>query len=277
MEGRDMADTEFTTADIRQFFAYCEQLGPGACVDPGAELFEFMASYPWSDRYLRLYTRTEAACAEFGHPYGFNPWLLSSIDAFSAEPRLLVMGLNPAGSRDYPEHRGRYLYENGNAYFHDWEGAGWSPLQKQMQRLFAELQQRVGDTRDPAEFARTGIVTGSLVPFRSPGGDSLHRAEESLAFGRELWGEVFAQWMPQAAVTFGETPFEELSRLLGRETNKVKFPSGWGRTTLTLREFDNGSRLLGLPHLSRYKIFGRAQGAAGIEAAFDALLAGGAA
>ena len=269
-----MADTEFTTADIRRFFAYCEELGPGACVDPGAELFEFMASYPWSDRYLRLYTRTEAACAELGHPYGFNPWLLSSIDAFSADPRLLVMGLNPAGAKDYPEHRGRFRFETMNGYFHKWDGPDWSPLQQQVHTLFSEIQRRVGDDGVLAEFARVRVVTGSLVPFRSPGEDSLHRCAESLAFGRELWGEVFAHWMPQAAVTFGETPFDELSKLLGRETNEVKFPSGWGRTTLTLREFANGTRLLGLPHLSRYRIFGRAQGATGIGAAFDALLAG---
>lgn len=269
-----MAESKFTTADIRRFFERCERAGPDACVDPGAELFEFMATYPWSKRYMDLYTRTERAYAELGHPFGFNPWLLSSIDAFRATPRLLVMGLNPAGSKDYPHHRGRYLYELTSGYFNQWHGSDWSRLQKQVHQMFRELQRRVGDDGELEPFARTRAVVGSLVPFRSPSESELHRREESLAFGRALWGDVLADWQPQAALTFGSLPFVELSKLLGHVVHESRFPSGWGKIQLTLREFASGSRLLGLPHPSRFAIFGRPEGEPGIGAAFDALMSG---
>jgi hypothetical protein len=269
-----MAEPKFTTADIRHFFECCERAGPDACVDPGADLVEFMANYPWSERYMVLYTRTQQACADLGHRFGFNPWLLSSIDSLTAKPRLLVMGLNPAGSRDYPDHRGRFRYELAAGYFTQWDKPDWSPLQRQVHMLLGELQRRVGDVSELGKFARKRVVMGSLVPFRSPSEAELHRREESLAFGRRLWRDVFEDWWPQAAVTFGNTPFKELSLLLGRATSEQRFPSGWGNINLTLREFDSGSRLLGLPHLSRFAVFGRPEGEAGIAAAFDALMSG---
>jgi hypothetical protein len=118
-------------------------------------------------------------------------------------------------------------------------------------------------------FARTRVVMVSLVPFRSPSEDQLHRREESLAFGRELWRDVFTDWKPQAAVMFDGTPFDELSGLLGRVVREQRFDSGWKRTKITLREFGDGSRLLGLPYLSSFTI-----GSKGIAAAFDALMSG---
>jgi hypothetical protein len=184
------------------------------------------------------------------------------------------MGLNPAGNRDYPDHRGRYFYELRCGYFTQWNGPAWTPLQKQVHQMLRDFQRRVAHDGDLEAFARTRVVMGSLVPFRSPSEATLHRRDESIAFGRDLWREVLTHWRPQAAITFGGTPFVELSKLLGRVVHESRFPSGWGTIQLTLREFAGGSRLLGLPHLSRFAIFGRPEGEAGIGAAFDALISG---
>lgn len=265
-----MSKLTITTADLREFFAYCESLAPGTIVDPSREVIDFAAARPWVDRYIDLYGDTTRTYEVDGYTLGYNPWLLSSIEAFDADPRLLVIGINPAGSHDYPEHRGMFRYESENAYYTSGTPE-WVPMQRQVQAAMRELQRRIGDTSDEAAFACKRIVTGNFIPFRSPGEKAL--PTKAFTFGRNLWRTVFSYWQPQYVLTYGDTARDEISALLGRWTGEKTFDCGWKGKQLTLREFDRGVRLLALPHLSRFRIFGRSESEAGIAAAFDALVA----
>ena len=221
------------------------------------------------------YGRIESAYAQLGHPLGFNPLLLSSVESFDATPRLLVATLNPAGDRDYPDHRGVDRYAGGNAYTSvDWKGAGpgRAPLQVQMQGVFRYLQERTGFGGSPEEFARARVVTAQIIPFRSPDEESLHRRDDSLAFVQQIWREIFSYWQPQIVVSVGATTTEAFGDLLGRA--RLRFmPTGWGKVKMSLHEFPK-TRLLGLPHLSTFKLFSRAQSAPYLAEAFDWLVGG---
>ena len=231
--------------------------------------------HDWSALYETWYERIEKSYARLGHSLGFNPPIVSSVRAFEAKPRLLLMGLNPAGSRDYPEHRGRFRYEERDGYLGtSWNdyAPGQAPLQKQVAQLLRHLQRRVGDNGPLESFARNRVVSASFIPFRSPQEASLHNRTASMEFGRSLWGDVLSVWRPQYAVCFGGTPFPELSSLLGSSVEARDYDPQW-QGALRLRVFEDGTRLLGVPHMSRFPIFGRAESAAAITAAFDDLFA----
>lgn len=198
--------------------------------------------------------------------------MLSSIEAFDATPRLLVLGLNPGGDKDQPGHRGRFRFGDANAYLTIWDESGFSPLQQQVQRLIEQLRVRVAPDVPLDDFARRRTVTGSLVPFRSPREATLHRREEFPGLRSRPVAHGVLALAPAAAVVFGARPLAEISALLGPVIDEQAFPSGWGNRVLTLRTFASGTRLLGAPHLSQFGVFGRPQGAAGIASAFDALL-----
>jgi hypothetical protein len=91
-----------------------------------------------------------------------------------------------------------------------------------------------------------------------------------MEFGRSLWRDVLGVWRPQYAVCFGGTPFNELSSLLGTSVEARDYDPRW-QGALRLRVFEDGTRLLGVPHMSRFPIFGRAESAPAINAAFDDL------
>ncbi len=229
----------------------------------------------WRKLNRDWYQRIEQAHDKLGHPFGFNPLVLSSVDSFEASPRLMVSTLNPAGDRDYPSHRGVERYEGGNAYTSiDWggHGKGKAPLQRQVQGVFRHLQKRAGFAGPLDEFARSQVVTSQIVPFRSPSEKTLHRRDESLTFSRNLWREIFEFWRPEAVVSISGTTTAELTGLLGDIVEESSLPTGWGNYKMTLRGFEGGTRLLGLPHLSRFALFGRWQSEPHLEEAFDWLL-----
>lgn len=229
----------------------------------------------WKALYEGWYARVERAYGQLGHSLGYNPPIVSSVRAFEAKPRLLLMGLNPAGSRDVPEHRGRFRYEDRDSYVGtSWDGLapGQSPLQRQVAQLLRHLQRGLGESGPLDLFALNRVVSGSLVPFRSPNEASLHRPNESLTFGRNLWRDVLNHWRPQYAVCFGTTPFRELSALLGRPVEAREYDPRW-QGSLSVRVYQDGTRLLGLPHLSRFKIFGRVQSVEALGQAMNDLFA----
>lgn len=223
--------------------------------------------------YEHWYAASERACAALGHPYGFNPPLLNSVESLTVEPRLLVATLNPAGNVDYPDHRGLYRYEGQNAYVDiDWigHGVGQAPLQRQIQEVFEHLRRRTHPISiDAIAFARSNVVTTQLVPFRSPSEKLLHRREDSVRFSREMWSDLFSHWSPTAVVAVGSTTGAELTAILGQVKRDRYMPTGWGEYRLLTRQFARGTRLLVLPHLSRFALFGRPQSEPYLNEAFD--------
>jgi hypothetical protein len=228
--------------------------------------------------YRDWYARIEHAHGRLGHTLGFNPPIVSSVRAFEATPRLLVLGLNPAGNVDYPTHRGLFRYENENAYVGvDWKGAGAgaSKLQRQVQAVFENLRSRLRPDCPAEAFAVTEVVTANYIPFRSPDEEQLRNPKDSKAFALELWRDIFAVWRPQVVVCFGLTPFRAMEKLLGSTPR----PSEWNvqihfKAMMRLHKLPSGTRLLGLPHLSKTPVFSAVQHEAALSEAFDDLCAG---
>lgn len=231
----------------------------------------------WRELYLDWYSRIEQAHARIGHTLGFNPPIVCSVHSFEAVPRILVLGLNPAGDCDYPHHRGLFRYENENAYVGvDWKGAGAgaSRLQVQVQALFEELRLRLQPDCPRDQFAITEVVTANFIPFRSPDEDQLHKPKESKAFSMDLWRDIFSVWRPDVVVCYGATPFRAMETLLG----STSCPQTWDVTIrfksfMRLHKLPTGTRLLGLPHLSRTAIFSASQHKTKIAEAFNDLCA----
>ena len=166
------------------------------------------------------------------------------------------IGLNPGGSERDP-YRAEFSCEAGSAYVREsWAGhpPGEAPLQWQVRTLFDGL----GEV--PAS-----VLAGNLVPFRSRDWDSLPSSERATAFGLELWRDVLRSAEPSLIVTMGGTSFDLLARLYGIAPRSV--PTGWGRVSARWGEAD-GCRIVGLPHLSRFRIVTRPQSEVALRSLF---------
>lgn len=175
--------------------------------------------------------------------------------------RVAVISLNPGGDRP---HGPDWSSEDGSAYRIEawrWRGRiqppGQDPLQRQVQRLCALLHVHPDD-----------LLAGQFVPFRSPDWGSLSNKPEALAFARRLWSEVFARHQPEVVTCIGKSPHgPEIAALLdARLVDRI--PAGWGDQMLERYAFDGAKRLIVLPHLSRFQLFGRAASAAALSQAF---------
>ena len=165
------------------------------------------------------------------------PW--ANLDA----PDVALITRNPGGSDYEPRHLSN---ETGSSYvIESWLGrpAGQAPLQRQVQGLY-----RVAGV-DPHS-----VLAGYLVPFRSPSWDALEHKAEALQFGVALWRELLGDHRPRITFTISEVVFNEVRAMFdGEATSKV--PAGWGNASIRVSDYDGG-RLIGLPHLSRYQLFG---------------------
>ena len=198
-----------------------------------------------SDDEIRV--AIEAAAEATGNNLGWR--LFYSSPAVDERPRLAIIGLNPGGGSDEPWRSVIRQPEGQSAYVNEfWAGypAGEAPLQKQVQALCRWLGV------EPAD-----VLAGNLIPFRSPRFSELQGRAEALRFGEKLWKEILAAAHPELIVTLGIPAYDGVARALGAKTTNT-MPIGWG--TQTARIGDHvGGRLIGLPHLSQYKIFSRPQ------------------
>ena len=110
------------------------------------------------------------------------------------------------------------------------------------------------------------MLIAHLIPFRSRNLESLHRRDESIAFGRRLWSDILAAWTPRVIMTIGKEVFDNLRFILNTRLhagNTERFPTGHGnraaRTAEACRFWVPGREtsltLARLPHLSRFPLF----------------------
>jgi hypothetical protein len=165
-----------------------------------------------------------------------------------ATPRasVLIIGFNPGGSRCRPDHG--ELTTPGLAYRTEaWDhpsggvyAPGNHPLQRQVLALLDLLQ--IGDER---------VVAGDLVPFRSRRQPELRAPVESVAIGVSIWKHILDAWTPNLILAIGRDTADSLRDLLGAGRPTIKMVPGLRNSNNKCRiwSFD-GSRLIGLPHLS---------------------------
>jgi hypothetical protein len=163
--------------------------------------------------------------------------------------RLAIVTLNPGGERDLEASLAdRWSSEHGSAYrIESWRGqpAGAAPLQRQIQRLCALLGEAPDD-----------VLSGHFVPFRSKDWDSLPRRDEAALFGVKLWREVLAASPARLIVCIGKTVAGDGIAAVCNARPVQPMPSGWGNLSIDRYLASDGRRILALPHLSRFGLFG---------------------
>jgi hypothetical protein len=199
------------------------------------------------------------------HQLGWR-FLSVSKEVLNNNPKLAFVSLNPGGDHISPNHPTDSC-ENGCAYMAERWGnspAGQSPLQRQVQMMFAGISKRTGETS--SSLMESSLI-GHLVPFRSPSLSKLANKRESFEFGRELWTDIMANLSssPGLIICISRDVYNELTRYvlpsLGAKCiNLEAMPTGWGTYTADVDYYEQGERkfaVLRLPHLSRFALFGR--------------------
>jgi hypothetical protein len=187
----------------------------------------------------------EAEHNRLGYTLGWR--FLMAPERNIASSEVAIIALNPGGTR---RHGTSWSQEDGNAYLMEpWGGKspGTDPLQRQVQRLCQVLNV------DPDK-----TFTGQFVPFRSNSWSELPRRDEAVAFSRRLWRWALAQSKAQTFICVGKNVVApEIAQLIGAKAIAAA-PAGWGDQTIARYRTDDGRIVLGLPHLSRFGLFGRA-------------------
>ena len=157
-----------------------------------------------------------------------------------------MISINPGGSEfEAPS----WSIENGCAY----EIESWNNCQPGQ----ALLQQQVRRMLEIVEIEPEKVLSGYLVPFRSPSWKALDRKREALEFGCKLWRKIFELSQFNLILVFGKDVGPHISELLGARL-EATFAAGWGKQTIDRYRFGPAKVLLVLPHLSRFQLFGHA-------------------
>ena len=166
-----------------------------------------------------------------------------------------LIAANPDGSFAPPDH-GEFSMVSGSAYVNEsWAGfpPGAAPLQRQVQHLFQELSVSPPD-----------VLAGNLIPYRSPKWDELPDPDAAVTLGGSLWADMIAAARPKLIICLGDVTWRAITRVISAGPVTTA-PVGWGVVRGRRAPFEGG-RIIGLPHLSRYRVFGRQQSAAPLRA-----------
>ncbi|TLS77580.1 hypothetical protein FE236_02950 [Mariprofundus erugo] len=175
---------------------------------------------------------------------------------------IAFFGLNPAGNEYFEPS---ISYEKGSAYLCDEWGykAGEAPLQKQVVELFKSIASSLHSPVPYADLLK-GSFAANFVPFRSKDWGCFERKIEALEFSRALWRERVNVVPTNLYITMAKISFSEIASLLiavgYHELENTTDKVGWGNVTYQMNAYEregHKSLLIRLPHLSRYKIFGR--------------------
>jgi hypothetical protein len=180
---------------------------------------------------------------QLGHCLGWR--LLTCPKRNIDEASTALITTNPGGMVFEPpiasvETGSAYVEENWKRY-----SPGDEPLQRQVRRMF-----------DMMDVLPERVLSGYLVPFRSREWADLRAKKESLAFGIGLWRKILSQSMVTTIIAFGKDAGYRVATILDADQLDRVF-AGWGDQTIDRYTFRKDGRLLVLPHLSRYALFGR--------------------
>lgn len=184
--------------------------------------------------------------------YSLGWRLLYSPEAVLEGARVAFLGLNPGGSFR-PKDHAEFAMEHGSAYV--LENWGVPPGTGRLQRQVVALFQKIGERPD-------AVLAGNLVPFRSPTWKALPDRQRALAFGQEIWREIFAEVRPQLVIAMGGEVTQALRHILGVGIME-RISVDWGRVCGERGGFAGGT-LIGIPHLSRFPIITRSESQPGL-------------
>jgi hypothetical protein len=205
----------------------------------------------------------ESAYDRLGHQLGWR-FLFTPARTLAPETRLAFVALNPG---DDVYHAPILSVESGNAYrteIENWWGARGQGLQTQVRLLYEQIALRT-DGATWKELMDEQTLALNFCPFRSQGWPPLVSPDGSIEFSRRMWARVFDVVEPSVIVCLGNDPMRYLDLVL-RARGAVptgpakKRPVGWGNVTYAVAHYTKSPgevTMVGLPHLSRFRIFGR--------------------
>jgi hypothetical protein len=183
----------------------------------------------------------EAEYQRLSHDLGWRLFTCPIRNIETASVALIT--INPGGSKfEEPQ----WSVESGSAYeLESWKGRppGQENLQRQVRRMFEIMN------IPPAE-----VLSGYLVPFRSPRWQALPHKSASFHFGIRLWQEILKKAKVRTVIAFGKDIAPQIVSLLNA-TALTEHPTGWGEQKIALYRIENDGSLIVLPHLSTFKLF----------------------
>jgi hypothetical protein len=185
----------------------------------------------------------EAECQRLGHRLGWR--FLTCPKSNIETAKFALVTINPGGDKfEAP----LWSVEAGSAYVIErWKGfsPGNEKLQRQVRRMFEIM-----------DVCPERVLSGYLVPFRSPNWAALAAKEASLQFGVSAWRNIFRQVDIKTVIAFGKDIARRLTDML-EASEFGEYRAEWGDQTIDVYRFGNGGRLIVLPHLSRFALFNR--------------------
>jgi len=162
--------------------------------------------------------------------------------------KIALILLNPGGSK---YESSAWSQERGSAYVIErWKemNPGQESLQVQVQGLCRVLNVDASET-----------FSAVFVPFRSRNWQELSRQDEAVAFAKTLWRWALPQSPAHTFVCIGQKIVgPEIANLLSAKPLVPKL-AGWGNYKINRYAAPDGRKVLALPHLSRFGLFGREQ------------------
>lgn len=205
--------------------------------------------------------KIQVAYDDLSHELGWR-FLYTPARMLSEDTQLVFLGLNPGGVRYVAPVAS---VEEGNAYRVERWGKGdqLNGLQVQIRMLYEKLSERLHQEPTPVLMDRT--LAANFCPFRSPSWDRLHNRIGSVEFSKHLWFQLFQHLSPSVIICLTDLPFVYIGEVLLSKGFKEKSASrelvGWGNVTYSTSMYDEMGNervmMVRLPHLSRYKVFGR--------------------
>lgn len=208
----------------------------------------------------------DAEYKRLGHDMGWT-FLMSPKKTLSPETEIAIISLNPGGN----EPGDGVGCCNESAYLSEqWDNSnepGKNPFQVQVQKLFEGIYERLNDnmTYKSYEDLMNNTLSSQYIPFRSKNIKSLPKRAESENFSCILWKSIFSECINPRIVIALSVAFFAISKVMeDRDSgytlyNSEEINTNWGKSKARLKRFKNNDGkiciLLGLPHLSRYKLF----------------------
>ena len=217
-----------------------------------------------------LFENTVKRIERFYKDHGYQlEWrfLTCSRKVLDGNPKIALITLNPGGEEQRPDHP-QNSCEEGCAYLvESWKNKppGESLLQIQVRRMFAVLAEKLEYKGTPEELLEESL-SGYFIPFRSPSFEELEHRSEALDFAESIWSSILESVRPGLIMCIGKDTYKKLKSLVPRvyglsRANHIQIKTGWHNSGADIIEFGESpkTRLLGLPHLSTYKLFSHAE------------------
>lgn len=193
-------------------------------------------------RFAReLEARIEAQYQKLGFNEGWR--LLYSPERVLDSAEVAFIGINPGGKEKDSRDHARFAMPVGQSAYVDEKWSG-KALQRQAREVMALL-----------DVEPTSVLAGNAIPFRSKDWEELAKPKESIEFGTTIWSEILNRVKPKVIITYGNISQEIIWSVVGHgPVQEVR--TGWG--DYMAKEAESAmARLIHLPHLSTFKIFGR--------------------